>query len=98
MVADRDYVYCEPAYRYGWESRSRYRGRKWEDVEKELGTGWVAGRGPSTLEWEEARLATRDVVSRNDRDARLERSTSAYFATTFGVGEGGNDASRRFIA
>ena len=30
---ERDY---EPAYRFGWESHSRYADRQWEDVQEEL--------------------------------------------------------------
>src|SRR5262245_55801372 len=28
-----------PAYRYGWESRQKYGGRKWEDIEADLRAG-----------------------------------------------------------
>jgi hypothetical protein len=68
----------EPAYRYGWESRSRYAGRSFEDVETDLGRDWDRNRGTSSLSWDRAKLATRDAGHRvehalpgdADRDGR----------------------------
>ena len=50
-----------PAYRYGWESRGRYAGKRYEDVESDLGSNWDRFKGKSRLEWERARLATKDA-------------------------------------
>jgi hypothetical protein len=66
VLADREYSYYQPAFRYGWESRAAHKGRTWDEVEGQLNQGWAAARGPSTLEWEEAKLATRDAWSRGD--------------------------------
>lgn len=46
-----------PAYRYGLASYSRYGGKKFEDVEPEMRSGWEEGRGTSTMGWDEARPA-----------------------------------------
>jgi hypothetical protein len=53
-----------PAYGYGVSEYSRYPGRTFDEVESELATGWYAGRGNSTLEWERAKGATRDAWQR----------------------------------
>ena len=66
VAADRGYEYYQPAYRYGWESYPRYRGKRYEDVEPQLERGWTDYRGESTLTWVEARAATRDAWHRLD--------------------------------
>src|SRR6186997_2819816 len=43
--ADETYETYQPAYRYGWESRDRYQGKNWNDVESDLGRGWDKARG-----------------------------------------------------
>jgi hypothetical protein len=60
---DDDYA---PAYRYGWESRSRYTGRKFDDVESDLASGWEKAKAKSRLGWEKAKAATRDAWDRVD--------------------------------
>jgi hypothetical protein len=67
------YDHYRPAYRYGWESRSRNEGRRWDEVEKDLERGWRENRGTSRLGWTDARQAARDAWQRVDRlraDAR----------------------------
>jgi hypothetical protein len=59
-----------PAYQYGWESRSKYADRKWEDVEPDLAHEWTSRRGKSSLDWGRARPATRDAWERIDTGAR----------------------------
>lgn len=34
------YERYQPAYRYGWESRNRYQGRNWNEVESDLRSDW----------------------------------------------------------
>ena len=55
-----DYDYFQPGYRYGYESAHRYQGKKWDDVEGDLRTGWdrYEHRGHST--WEQVKHAVRD--------------------------------------
>lgn len=53
-----------PAYRYGWESRTRYDDEQFEDVESEMASNWDSARGKSKLEWERAKHASRDAWNR----------------------------------
>lgn len=54
----------QPAYQYGWESRSRSQGRGFEDMESELRTGWEGNK--PRLGWDKARPAVRDAWDRID--------------------------------
>lgn len=56
-----------PAYRYGVDSHTRYRGRSFEAAEPELAAKWETSRGKSTLGWEKAKLAARDAWDRIER-------------------------------
>jgi outer membrane lipoprotein SlyB len=67
VVAESQYSFYQPAYRYGWESRGNTPDGKWIDVETSLEEGWAANRGMSTLAWKEAMPATRDAWSRFDK-------------------------------
>lgn len=53
-----------PAYKYGADTRSRYPGQSFDEVESDLGRDWGAARGSSSLEWDSARHATRDAWTR----------------------------------
>jgi hypothetical protein len=53
-----------PAYRYGWESRTRHTGRTWDQVENDLSRGWHSARAHSRLTWDRAKLAARDAWDR----------------------------------
>jgi hypothetical protein len=53
-----------PAYRYGWESRTQHTGKKFDEVEGHLSSGWERAKGKSKLEWDKARHATRDAWDR----------------------------------
>ena len=57
----------QPAYRYGWEARTRHHDRRWDEVEPELSTGWEQHRGTSSLTWEKAKHASRDAWDRLER-------------------------------
>ncbi|HWJ94873.1 MAG TPA: YsnF/AvaK domain-containing protein, partial [Telluria sp.] len=49
-----------PAYRYGSESRSKYQGRDWDDVESDLRSDWDTRYGSSGgSTWEKAKAAVR---------------------------------------
>jgi hypothetical protein len=56
-----------PAYQYGWETRSCYPGKTFEEVEANLATGWEAARGDSKLDWDRARHAAQDAWHRLHR-------------------------------
>lgn len=53
-----------PAYRYGWESRARYTGRSFDEVEPDLGRDWERVKDRSRLGWDKARNAARDAWHR----------------------------------
>ncbi len=55
------YEHYRPAYRYGWEARSLYFEKTWDEIESELATQWPSRRGDSSLEWKNARHASRDA-------------------------------------
>ena len=60
-----DYTHWQPAYRYGYESAQRYQNRKWDEVEKDLSSGWDKyehRHGTST--WEQVKGAVRDAWDR----------------------------------
>lgn len=54
----------EPAYRYGWESYGTYRGRPMDEFEADLARDWERRKGNSRLNWDRAKLATRDAYDR----------------------------------
>jgi hypothetical protein len=62
----RSYEHYQPAYRLGWESRERFRNRRWEEVELDLASEWhrQRERDRASLKWDEARLAARDAWHR----------------------------------
>lgn len=63
----RPYADYQDAYRYGWESRTAYPGRQWDDVETDLAKGWPSTERNSSLAWEQAKGATRDAWNRVER-------------------------------
>ena len=71
--AGTDYDEYAPAYRYGYTAYSRYPGRSFDEVESDLSHDWQSNRGKSRLEWEKAKLATRDAWQRVSD--RIERAT-----------------------
>jgi hypothetical protein len=54
-----------PAYRYGWEAQRLFPGRSFDEIEPELERDWLCRRLSSTLDWEQARHATRDAWERS---------------------------------
>jgi len=54
----------EPAYRYGWEARSKHEGKNFDEVESHLAKDWEQVRGKSSLKWDQAKHATRDAWDR----------------------------------
>jgi hypothetical protein len=68
------YDYYRPAYRYGWESRTRFMNQRWDQVEKDLARGWRDNRGPSRLGWTDAKQAARDAWLRIDQRLAEQRS------------------------
>ncbi|HEX6865053.1 MAG TPA: hypothetical protein VF414_19640 [Thermoanaerobaculia bacterium] len=63
-ASGRTYDDLQPAYRHGWEARTRYEDRSWNDVESDLERDWTQRHGSSGLGWNDARNATRDAWDR----------------------------------
>jgi hypothetical protein len=63
-VAEYEYDYFRPGYRYGYDAAGRHQGRTWSDVEPELARGWndYEDRGEST--WEQMKDTVRDAWDR----------------------------------
>jgi hypothetical protein len=73
-----------PAYRYGWESRTRMRDRNWDDrLESDLRSGWEKAKGTSKLTWDKARMATRNAWDRTDRTFRTYETTDRTWRDQF---------------
>jgi uncharacterized protein YcfJ len=53
-----------PAYRTGWEGRTRYHGRKFDEVERDLQADYNRNRGQSKLDWNRNRQAVRAAWNR----------------------------------
>jgi hypothetical protein len=67
VAPDTSYETYQPAYRTGYEGRARYAGKKFEDVESDLQRDYEKSKGTSNLEWNKAKLATRDAWHRVER-------------------------------
>lgn len=63
----RAYNDYEPAYRTGYEGRTRYTGKRYEEVESDLERDYNKARGNSTLAWDNAKHATKDAWHRVER-------------------------------
>ncbi|HEV3198033.1 MAG TPA: hypothetical protein VGZ73_09000 [Bryobacteraceae bacterium] len=77
---DIEYDEYQPAYQYGWESRTVYSGRTFDEAEPELENGWKTG-SRSKLTWDQVKHAVRDAWDRVDsasatRRARASRTQS----------------------
>jgi hypothetical protein len=64
--SNRQYDAWQPAYRYGFESSQRHRGKRWEDVEANLRSGWdtYEHRRDNRTTWEQVKGAVRDAWDR----------------------------------
>lgn len=56
-----------PAYRTGYEGYSRLRGRRFDEVERDLESDYNRGRGSSPLGWDKAKSAARSAWDRVER-------------------------------
>jgi uncharacterized protein (TIGR02271 family) len=69
VAQDKDYTAYSPAYRLGWESRSKY--KSFDEAEPDLRTRWEREHGSKTgLAWDKARLASRDAWDRIGQGGR----------------------------
>jgi uncharacterized protein (TIGR02271 family) len=70
------YENYEPAYRYGGQAESQYRGKRFQDVENDLAAGWEKTKHKAGMGWDRARDAVRDAYDRTIqlREERLKVS------------------------
>ena len=61
---DVKYDTYAPAYRYGWESRSRYANRRYDEAEADLRRDWEKSKTNAGLGWDKAKHAVRDAWER----------------------------------
>lgn len=74
----------EPAYRYGWESRTQHRDRTWDNnLESDLERGWNTAKGKSAMTWDKAKNAVRDAWDRTDRTYSTYRASDDKWRTHF---------------
>lgn len=58
------YDHYQPAYQHGWEARSLHHDQSWDQIEAELESQWTSRRGNSSLDWKNARHASKDAWER----------------------------------
>ncbi len=58
------YDHYRPAYQQGWEARSLHHDKTWDQIEPELESQWTSRRGNSSLDWKNARHASKDAWER----------------------------------
>ena len=78
--ADRGYEYYQPAYRYGWESRTQNASRSFDEAQSDLERGWDKFKGASKLTWNEAKGATRDAWNRVENATTRDRNVKEFRA------------------
>lgn len=61
------YTSYQSAYRTGYEGRSQYPGKKYEEVEAALERNYEKGKDKGSVAWDKARNATRDAWHRAER-------------------------------
>jgi uncharacterized protein YcfJ len=71
------YIIYQSAYRTGYEGRSRYSGKTFEEVEADLQRDYEKNRGANGLGWDKARLATRDAWNRLEKAQSSEANRAS---------------------
>jgi phage tail tape-measure protein len=62
--ANTAYEEYHPAYEYGWESRSKYPDRNFDEVESHLARDWQKAKSHANMTWDKAKYATKDAWER----------------------------------
>jgi hypothetical protein len=65
---ERDYL---PAYRLGWEARSRWAEWSFDEIRDDLEARWPKVKEASRLPWETARLAAHDAWQRSEQTGEV---------------------------
>jgi len=70
------YENYQPAYRYGGQAEAQYRGKRFQDVESDLATGWEKMKDKAGMGWDRAQHAVKDAYDRTIqlREERLKVS------------------------
>ena len=63
---EKGYTFTDyhPGYRTGWEARTRYQGRQWDEIENDLAADYERNRAGSRLGWDKNRHAARAAWNR----------------------------------
>ena len=67
VAKDAGYETYQPAYRAGYEGRTKYPGKSFEEAETDLQRDYEKSKGTSNLEWNKAKVATKDAWHRVER-------------------------------
>jgi hypothetical protein len=57
----------QPAYRHGWESRTRYGDRPWDAAEADVRRDWENSQHGKSMNWERVKRPARDAWDRVER-------------------------------
>jgi hypothetical protein len=61
-TTDLGYEYYQPAFRFGFESATRYRGKRWSEVELDVQREWdQQHHGARASRWEDVKQAVKDA-------------------------------------
>jgi hypothetical protein len=83
-----------PAYRFGYESRSRYQNQNRSELDDDLRSEWESTRGQSKLDWNQASMAVDDSWARYDEAMRRREGDSSLRSDTgSGASMTGNQSS-----
>ena len=63
-TSDRGFDYYRSAYRYGHDAAKQHGGRRWNEVESELRSGWQKFEARGEQAWEHIKDAVRDAWDR----------------------------------
>lgn len=66
----KTYDYYRPAYEFGWTSRGRFAGKKFEDCEVDLRRDWEKTSYSKNYSWDRARFPVREAWDRLDRSGQ----------------------------
>jgi hypothetical protein len=74
--ADRSYEFYRPGYRYGVDAANRFRGRRWEEAESDIRSGWDRFEHRAQATWDNVKDAVHDAWDRitgDDRNRGFDR-------------------------
>jgi hypothetical protein len=80
-ASGRNYEDFRPAYQYGFESGQHHLGRRWNEVESDLQSGWekFEGKKGAGSTWENVKHAIRDAWDRVTGQHQVDTDKMAEF-------------------